>query len=214
MPKDYYSVLSVARNATPDEIRECFRQLARERHPDRFQGEERAQAEIAFQGLTEAFNVLSNTERRRQHDLELARPTTEPGSDNARMARFHVEAGTAFYREGNYPAAAEAFERVTQLAPENHQAWHHLAQSLVLQRRALPKAGQAIARACELNPVSPQYLKLAGRIHAELGIADKAERYYNEAIALGGEDPTVSKALEELKARSKKGRSGLFGRGS
>jgi curved DNA-binding protein CbpA len=214
MSKDYYSVLSVARNATPDEIRECFRQLARERHPDRFQGEERAQAEIAFQGLTEAFNVLSNTERRRQHDLELARPTTEPGSDNARMARFHVEAGTAFYREGNYPAAAEAFERVTQLAPENHQAWHHLAQSLVLQRRALPKAGQAIARACELNPVSPQYLKLAGRIHAELGIADKAERYYNEAIALGGEDPTVSKALEELRARSKKGRSGLFGRGS
>ncbi|KAB2957429.1 MAG: DnaJ domain-containing protein [Thermoanaerobaculia bacterium] len=214
MPKDYYTVLSVARNATPDEIRECFRQLARERHPDRFQGEERAKAEISFQELTEAFNVLSSPERRRQHDLELARPTAEPGSDNARMARFHLEAGVAFYREANYPAAAEAFERVVQLAPENHQAWHHLAQALVLQRRALPRAGQAIARACELNPVSPQYFKLAGRIHAELGNAEKAERYYNEAIALGGEDPTVSKALEELRARSKKGRSGLFGRGA
>ena len=214
MPKDYYSILSVARTATPNEIRECFRQLARERHPDRFQGEERAEAETRFQELTEAFNVLSSPERRRQHDLELSRPTTEPGSDAARMARFHLEAGVAFYREANYPGAAEAFERVTQLAPENHQAWHHLAQALVLQRRALPRAGQAIARACELNPVSPQYLKLAGKIHAELGNAEKAERYYNEAIALGGEDPTVSKDLEELRARSKKGRSGLFGRGS
>jgi hypothetical protein len=43
---------------------------------------------------------------------------------------------------------------------------------------------------------------------------DKAERYYNEAIALGGEDAAVTKALEELRARSKKGRSGLFGRAS
>ena len=214
MPKDYYSVLSVARSATPDEIRERFRQLARERHPDRFQGEERAQAEITFQELTAAFNVLSSPERRRQHDLELARPVAEPGGDNARMARFHLEAGVAFYREANYPAAADAFERVVQLQPDNHQAWHHLAQALVLQRRSLPRAGQAIARACELNPVSPQYLKLAGRVHAELGNAEKAERYYNEAIALGGEDATVAKALEELRARSKKGRSGLFGRGA
>jgi Flp pilus assembly protein TadD len=78
----------------------------------------------------------------------------------------------------------------------------------------MPRAGAAIVRACELNPVSPPYLKLAGRIHAELGALDKAERYYNEAIALGGEDAAVTKALEELRARSKKGRSGLFGRAS
>lgn len=213
MTKDYYTVLSVARSATPEEVRERFRQLARERHPDRFQGEERARAEIEFQELTAAFNVLSNAERRRQHDLELARPQTG-GGDTARLMRFHLEAGVAFYRQGNYPAAAEAFERVTQLEPENHQAWHHLAQALVQQRRALPRAAQAISRACELNPVDPQYLKLAGRVHAELGIADRAERYYNEAIALGGEDPAVTKALEELHARSKKGKAGPFGRGA
>jgi curved DNA-binding protein CbpA len=216
MAKDYYTVLSVARSATPEEIRERFRQLARERHPDRYQGEERARAEIAFQELTAAFNVLSNPERRRQHDLELARPTTVSGGggDTARLVRFHLEAGVAFYRQGNFPAAADAFERVTQLEPDNHQAWHHLAQSLVQQRRFATKAAQAAARACELNPVNVQYLKLAGRSHAEVGMTDRAERYYNEAIALGGEDPAVTKALEELRARSKKGKTGPFGRGA
>ena len=215
MAKDYYALLSVQRNASPTEIRDRFRQLARERHPDRFQGDERARAELAFQELTEAFNVLANPERRRQHDLELARPTGEAGGGDAlRLVKFHLEAGIGFYRDGNYTQAAEAFEKVTQLDPKNHQGWHHLAQALAVQRRFMPRAGAAIVRACELNPVSPPYLKLAGRIHAELGALDKAERYYNEAIALGGEDAAVTKALEELRARSKKGRSGLFGRAS
>lgn len=215
MPKDYYSILSVQRSATPDEVRDRFRQLARERHPDRFQGAERAKAELDFQELTEAFNVLLNPDRRRQLDLELARPQADTGgNESARLTRFHMEAGVAFYREGNYHQAAEAFERVTQLDAKSHQAWHHLAQALALQKRNLSRAASAIAKACELNPVNPAYLKLAGRIHAEVGMADKAERYYNEALALGGEDAAVSKALDELRARSRKGWTGLFGRGS
>lgn len=215
MANDYYSILGIQRGVSAKEVRDRFRQLARERHPDRFQGEERARAELEFQALTEAFNVLSNPERRRQHDLELTRPTSEGGgSDVARLVRFHLEAGIGFYREGNYSQAAENFERITTLEPDNHQGWHHLAQALAAQRRFMNKAAAAIARACELNPVSPAYLKLAGRIHAEMGMGDKAERYYNEALALGGEDATVTMALEELRSRGKKGKSGLFGRGS
>jgi tetratricopeptide (TPR) repeat protein len=125
-----------------------------------------------------------------------------------------MEAGTAFYREGSFSQAADSFDRVTQQEPKNHLAWRNLAQALLQQRRQMNRAAAAIARACELNPVSPPYLKLAGRIHAEMGLLDKAERYYNEAIALGGEDPAVTKALDELRARSRKGKSGLFGRGS
>ena len=56
--------------------------------------------------------------------------------------------------------------------------------------------------------------EVVGNVQRALGALDKAERYYNEAIALGGEDVAVTKALEELRARSKKGRSGLFGRAS
>lgn len=215
MQRDYYQVLAVARNATPDQIRARFRELARERHPDRFHGETRARAELDFQEITAAFNVLSNPERRRAHDLDLARPqAANPGTDKARLVRFHLEAGVGFYRDGNYFAAAESFDRALQIEPRTHQAWHHLAQSLAHQRKFLPRAVDAIARACELQPMNVGYLKLAGRLHAEAGLPDKAERYYNQALTWGGEDPAVTMALDELQKGTKKARGSGLGRGS
>lgn len=213
MPKDYYAILSVSRNATSDQIREKFRELARSRHPDRHQGEARERAELEFQEITEAFNILSNPERRRQHDLELARP--EPGGegDAQRLGRFHMEAGVQYYKDGNYFQAAESFERATQADPKNAQAWHHLAQSLGQQSRYLSRAVAAVERACELAPMNVAYLKLAGRLFAQAGKPDRAEQYYNEAVAWGGEDPVVTKALEELRKGSRKGWGGLFGKG-
>jgi tetratricopeptide (TPR) repeat protein len=208
-------VLAVARNATPEQIRARFRSLARARHPDRFQGEQRVRAEAEFLEITEAFNVLSNPERRRQHDLDLARPRGDHGgSESSSLARFHAEAAAAFSRDGNPFAAAESYERVVQLEPRNHQAWHGLAQALAHQRKLLPRALAASSRACALDPVNPVYLELAGRLHRDAGVLDKAERYYNEALTWGGEDPAVLRALEELRARGRKGRSAPSGRDS
>jgi len=215
MAKDHYAVLGTDRNATRNQIRDRFRKLARERHPDRFQGIERERAELAFQEITEAFNVLSDPERRRQHDMELTRPeASTAGSDVARLLRFHMEAGVQFYRDGNLGQAADAFERAISADPKSAQAWHHLAQSLAAQRRSPGRAVEAIARACELQAMNPAYLKLAGKLHAEVGLLDKAEHYYNEALIWGGEDPVLTKALEELRKSGKKGWSGLFGKGT
>jgi len=215
MAKDYYVILGAPRNATKEQIRDRFRKLARERHPDRFQGALREKAEIDFQDLTEAFNVLIDPNRRRQVDLELARPeAASAASDASRLGRFHMEAGVQFYRDGNYVQAAEAFERAIQAESKNHQAWHHLAQALSHQRRHLARAVEAIARACELQAINPSYLKLSGRLHAEAGLVDRAEHYYNEAWTWGGEDPVVSKALAELRKGERKNRGGLFGKGN
>lgn len=210
---DYYQVLSVARNATPEQIRVRFRELARERHPDRFQGAERQRAEREFQEITAAFNVLASPDRRRAHDLELARPqAANAGTDKARLVRFHLEAGVGFYRDGNFFAAAESFEHAAHLDPRNHQAWHHLAQSLGHQKKFLPRSLEAIVRACELQPMNVGYLKLAGRLHVEAGLPDKAERYYNQALTWGGEDPAVMMALDELQKGTKKPRGSSSGR--
>ena len=208
-------MLSVARNASTEQIRDRFRELARQRHPDRFTGDERARAERDFQEITEAFNALSNPHLRRQHDLELARPTAAAGPDEAsRMIKFYLEAGVAFYRDGNYFAAAESFERVLRMDPRHHQAWNNLAQAFGHQRKFLARALEASVRACELDPMNSTYLKLAGRLHSEAGLLEKAERYYNEALTWGGDDAVVVKALEELRATSRKGRDGRLGRPS
>ena len=63
--RDYYEVLGVTRTASADEIRRAYRRLARERHPD---VNKSADAETRFAELQEAYDVLSDAEKRRAYD--------------------------------------------------------------------------------------------------------------------------------------------------
>src|SRR5436309_9853903 len=63
--RDYYEVLGVARSADEGEIKRAFRRLARELHPD---VSEAPDAEQRFREVVEAYEVLSNSERRQMYD--------------------------------------------------------------------------------------------------------------------------------------------------
>jgi curved DNA-binding protein len=64
--KDYYNVLGVSRNADQKEIRRAFRKLARQYHPDVNPGDQAA--EDRFKDLNEAYEVLSDPEKREKYD--------------------------------------------------------------------------------------------------------------------------------------------------
>src|SRR4029453_11650417 len=214
MAKDYYAVLGVARGASATEIREHFLRLARTRHPDRFRGKEKAAAEAQFQDLTEAFNVLSHSDRRRLHDLELARPEVQLRSDaenGEQMAKFFVQRGIKVYKEQKYVEAADNFDRPTKADPDNAQAWHHLALACSHYQRFQARALAAITKACKIERMNPGYLKLAGKLFASAGMTSRAERYYNEALTWGGEDEGVRQSLDELSKAQRRG-TGLFGK--
>lgn len=65
MPRDYYEVLGVSREASETEIKKSFRRLARELHPD---VNREPDAEDRFKEAAEAYEVLSDAERRRTYD--------------------------------------------------------------------------------------------------------------------------------------------------
>lgn len=65
--RDYYEILGVARDVPPEELKKAFRKLAMELHPDRNPGN--SQAEAAFKEAAEAYQVLSDPERRRSYDM-------------------------------------------------------------------------------------------------------------------------------------------------
>ena len=209
MARDFYTVLAVPRNATEEQIRQRFRELARTRHPDRFQGAEKARAEREFQEITQAFNVLADAERRRKHDIDLVRPE-ESASDPRQLFRVYLQRGVRAYKEKNYLEAASNFDLATQADPKSGQAWHHLAQACSQQRNWLPRAVDAIDRACQIEPMNAGYLKQAGRILALTGQTEKAIQYYRKALQWGDDDATIRQALEELAGPSP--RRGLFGR--
>jgi molecular chaperone DnaJ len=66
MPRDYYEVLGVGRDAGDSEIKKAFRGLARELHPD--VNDHDPEAETKFKEAAEAYEVLSDPERRRTYD--------------------------------------------------------------------------------------------------------------------------------------------------
>lgn len=198
--KDFYAVLGVAREATPQEIRKRFMALARERHPDRFSGEEKAAAEAEFQGITEAFNVLSSPERRRRHDVELSEPESAARrTDPKHVVKSFLAQGTRAYRNREFDTAMEEFERATQVDESNAVAWNGLALASYHRGGAMSRAMSAIAKACELDKMNVKYLKLAGRLFAEGGMPLRAERYYRQALKWSGDDPEIREALKRLK---------------
>jgi DnaJ-class molecular chaperone len=66
MPSDYYDVLGVERGASEVEVKKAFRRLARELHPD--VNDHDPAAEEKFKAAAEAYEVLSDPERRRVYD--------------------------------------------------------------------------------------------------------------------------------------------------
>ncbi|MCI6169029.1 MAG: molecular chaperone DnaJ [Muribaculaceae bacterium] len=69
--RDYYEVLGVDRNVTADELKKAYRKMAIKYHPDRQQGKtdaEKKAAEEKFKEAAEAYDVLSNPEKRARYD--------------------------------------------------------------------------------------------------------------------------------------------------
>jgi len=88
LEKDYYKTLGVPKDAKPDEIKKSYRKLARKYHPDaNADGTDRAKAEERFKEISEAYDVLSDTTRRKEYDE--ARSLFGPGG----AGRFRTPGG-------------------------------------------------------------------------------------------------------------------------
>ncbi|MCC7152058.1 MAG: molecular chaperone DnaJ [Rubrivivax sp.] len=66
--RDYYEALGVPKNATDDDIKKAYRKLAMKYHPDRNQGDESKKAEEKFKEVKEAYEILSDAQKRAAYD--------------------------------------------------------------------------------------------------------------------------------------------------
>src|SRR3954467_1235302 len=66
--RDYYDVLGVPKNASEEEIKKAYRKLAMKFHPDRNQGDAAKEAEAKFKEAKEAYEMLSDADKRGAYD--------------------------------------------------------------------------------------------------------------------------------------------------
>ncbi len=212
---NYYEILGVSRDAAEAVIRDRFRALARDAHPDRFtDAAKKAEAEARFQVLTEAVNVLTNPQRRKAHDFDLDKGSGGGAFDPAAVAKVYLAKGVKAYREGDLVGAFQQFDLSVHHWGKDAKALHYLA--LVCSR--LPgkarRGVEAVEAALKLDPENGAVHREASRLYLQVGLRTKAERHLQEALDRIPEDGDVQKLANELRPPSEnKGfLGGLFGR--
>jgi DnaJ-class molecular chaperone len=111
--KDYYKILNVPREASADEIKKAFRKLARKHHPDVNPGDKKA--EMKFKEINEAYEVLSDPDKRRKYDTLGPNWQDQFGPPPAGSRRAYTYGGrtssTPFeFEAGGGPAFSDFFE--------------------------------------------------------------------------------------------------------
>lgn len=211
MKVNYYEILGVERSASEQEIRDRFRSLARESHPDRYRGTDKAEAERKFQTLTEAVNVLTNPARRKQHDSELVGGVSKGQADFAQVAKVYMAKGVKAYKDGDMRGAYENFDMAAKHNPQDAKSFHYLALTAARIPGQTRQAVQAIETAIQREPMNATFLKDGGLLCKRAGLVAKAERYLEEAAKWDAGNAEVQVALAEL--RQGRGESKETGKG-
>lgn len=201
---NYYQLLGVERDASEAVIRNRFRVLAREAHPDRFTDpEKKRSAEATFQILTEAVNVLTNEARRKIHDFDLDRKSDAGVHDPQSVAKVYLAKGVKAYKEGKFPDALMLFDMSVKHYDQDSKAFHYLAMACL---KVIPvnvrRGTEAIASAIRLESHNGAIQRDAGKLYAAAGLVAKAERHFEEALKWMPEDAETLRILAEIKSGS------------
>ncbi len=87
MDKNYYDILQVNQNASPEIIEKAYKILAKKYHPDLQEEKNRKQAEEILKEINEAYEVLSNPEKKKEYNLFLENQKQQNESLNSKVER-------------------------------------------------------------------------------------------------------------------------------
>lgn len=123
---DFYALLGVKADAPVEEIRRAYRKAALKHHPDRNPGD--VEAERKFKIIGEAYDVLSDIDKRKKYDRDRASPPPPPPPPpNYPVASISVEVEVNAYdlRNGNDKTVTVSRPRTCPACHGNGQHWHN-----------------------------------------------------------------------------------------
>lgn len=171
---DPYKVLGVSRNATDDEIKAAYRELAKKYHPDNYVDNPLADlVEEKMKEINEAYDAI-------QKERSAGGSSHSSSSYSGSTSLFQVR---SLISNGRYSEAELMLDAVSQ--GERNAEWHYLKGCVLLQRGAVYDAQRHIDTACYMDPNNAEYSNAKNRMR---GYAAGSGRQYRAAGNGGGSD--------------------------
>lgn len=191
-----FEVLEVSPGATPEEIKAAYHRLAKRWHPDRYSGEEKAEAENRFRMLAEAFNMLKDPGSRAELGKVFSEPSHKTQEPTAAVGASPVRPLAERTAEDWFLEAKEAFEaqdyaRALGLVQYTLRMESGRADAYVLLAQLLDVSGgdkralvNALENAIRLNPKDVDSMIRLADVFQALGMQAKAVRLRDSAKLL------------------------------
>jgi curved DNA-binding protein CbpA len=183
--QDYYQVLCISPEATLTEIKQAFRRLVRQYHPD--VNPHNPDAALTFHKICEAYEALSSHHQRDHADQERRNPeyakTTSAPLKNEFIFQHLYQLGVEKAAQRDYQGAIEAYTQSIQLQPKFVDAYLGRCQARYYtrdDRGVLDDCYQAL----HLNPMLMMAYYYQGRARYRLGYVQAAIESYTSAISL------------------------------
>jgi curved DNA-binding protein CbpA len=190
--KDYYQVLGILPAATLAEVKKAYRRLARQHHPDRNSGDPAAAAR--FREITEAYETLSDTQRRQRYDA--TRPpvtdtslSPQDGSPEAASRLLQVLEETWLIIRRRHPEIPPVVIIIGSGTDGRQTRWGHHAKDRWYvnsqQRTEIMISGEGLRRTAR-DVLGTLLHEAAHALAAARGIKDTSRqgRYHNERFAV------------------------------
>ncbi|HEY9826409.1 MAG TPA: DnaJ domain-containing protein [Stenomitos sp.] len=177
---DYYHVLGLSRHATRAEIKQAFRRLARQFHPDL--NPQDGAAAARFRQIAMAYDILSDPQRRSRYDEERFGSVSSSEPPEPTYQALYVQ-GQENLVQREYQKAIANFSRAIALQPDSLDAYLGRCQAndaLQADRAVLDDCYQLL----RLNPQLAQAYLYQGRARSRLGYSKGACEAFTQAISL------------------------------
>ncbi|MBL9038092.1 MAG: J domain-containing protein, partial [Archangium sp.] len=208
--KDHFATLGLAPNATREQVKTAFLNLAKVFHPDRLPPSLPALASkmsTVFEGIREAYDVLYDDTRRSVYVAQKVASAPPPPVPPAQQAADLMKVGEAAFKKRDYRSADEAFAKA--------HALDKAANSLAAQGWAIYMDPARKTDAATAKTMMQKALSLDGncdRAHYQLGVIarvegdmDRAEKFFRDALRTNPKHLEANQELRLIEMRKKKG---------
>ncbi len=211
-----YQILDIPKTATDEEVKKAYFQMARRFHPDRFDrqiaAEFKAQIDEVFDGITNAYRVLSNKDSRRVYDAKSGQVSTqEDAQDTFKKADTKFRQGKTLHAQGRYDEAIAYLEEAVRMRRDKADYFLLLAMCESKMPPYVKKAEQDFLKAIQLEPWNPEGYVGLGLLYKAEGLQTKAVKQLEKALEVDADHASAREALEELTGGRKKTSKTIFG---